>query len=130
MLRVRGLAVEPSRNFLGSPGARHLLGTKPSFAPPSLNVGLCRKLPFCGGAPEAAEAVVTLPMQDNGDVSGAALVLSPWPIKAMEKDDDLLIPMSIDHDPCAHCRIPMDMMRHGWLTRLFQAKQQWSTMSS
>jgi hypothetical protein len=41
-----------------------------------------------------------------------------------------LIPTRIDHDPCAHCRMPMDMMRHSWLTRLFQAKQQWSTISS
>jgi len=41
-----------------------------------------------------------------------------------------LIPTRVDHDPCAHCRMPMDMMRHGWLARLFQAKQQWSTMSS
>jgi hypothetical protein len=41
-----------------------------------------------------------------------------------------LIPTRIDHDPCARWRMPMDMMRHGWLTRLFQAKQQWSTMSS
>lgn len=25
--------------------------------------------------------------------------------------------------------MPMDMERHGWLARLFEAKQQWSTMS-
>ena len=24
-----------------------------------------------------------------------------------------LIPKRIDHDPCAHWRMPMDMMRHG-----------------
>jgi hypothetical protein len=58
--------------------------------------------------------------------SGAATALCP-------RDDAIsgavspggLIPRRIDHDPCAHWRMPMDMMRHGWLTRLFQAKQQW-----
>lgn len=41
-----------------------------------------------------------------------------------------ILPGRVDHDPCAHGRMPMDMMRHGWLTSLFQAKQQWSTISS
>jgi hypothetical protein len=35
-----------------------------------------------------------------------------------------------DHDRQAHLRMPMDMMRQGWLTRLFQASQHRSTMSS
>ena len=51
-----------------------------------------------------------------------------WRNRLAEAAD--VIPRLADHDPCAHCRMPMDMMRHGWLTSLFQAKQQWSTMSS
>src|SRR5450759_1038555 len=41
-----------------------------------------------------------------------------------------LIPSPIDQNPCAHWRNPMDMMRQGWSTSLFQASQQWSTRSS
>ena len=41
-----------------------------------------------------------------------------------------LIPVPIDQNPCAHWRSPMDMMRQGWSTSLFQALQQWSTRSS
>jgi len=35
-----------------------------------------------------------------------------------------------DHDPCAQLRNPIDMMRHGWSMRLFQAWQHWSTTLS
>src|SRR6516225_1862139 len=35
-----------------------------------------------------------------------------------------LIPVPIDQNPCAHWRSPMDMMRQGWSTSLFQALQQ------
>lgn len=66
------------------------LGTKPSFAPVSLNVGLYKKRPLCLCVPEATEAAITLSVQSNGDVAKPTLVLSPWPIRAMEKDDDLL----------------------------------------
>jgi len=31
-------------------------------------------------------------MQGNGDIAEPTFVLYPWPIKAMEKDDDLLSP--------------------------------------
>src|SRR5450756_2878021 len=43
---------------------------------------------------------------------------------------DPFIPSPIDQNPCAHWRNPMDMMRQGWSTSLFQASQQWSTRSS
>ena len=43
---------------------------------------------------------------------------------------EALIPKCIDQNSWAHWRRPMDMMRHGCSTSLFQAKQQWSTMSS
>ncbi len=36
----------------------------------------------------------------------------------------------VDQDPWAQLRRPMDMIRQGWSTRLFQASQQWSTTSS
>ena len=35
-----------------------------------------------------------------------------------------LIPSLIDHNSCAHCRNPMDMIFQGRSTRVFQAKQQ------
>jgi len=41
-----------------------------------------------------------------------------------------LIPNLADHDAWTHLRVPRDMMRQGWSTRRFQAKQQWSRMSS
>ena len=36
----------------------------------------------------------------------------------------LLIPIPIDQNPWAQSRRPMDMMRQGWSTSLFQASQQ------
>jgi hypothetical protein len=41
-----------------------------------------------------------------------------------------VIPSLTDQHPCAQSRRPMDMMFQGWSARLFQAEQQWSTMSS
>ena len=41
-----------------------------------------------------------------------------------------LIPTCTEDHPCAHWRIPMDMIFHGRSTRLFQASQQSATMSS
>ena len=35
-----------------------------------------------------------------------------------------LIPMLTDQNPCAQSRNPMDMMRQGWASSLFQASQQ------
>jgi hypothetical protein len=35
-----------------------------------------------------------------------------------------LIPNPADQDRCAQLRRPIDMIVHGWSTRLFQAKQQ------
>ena len=42
----------------------------------------------------------------------------------------LLIPTVIDQNPCAHLRMPRDMIFHGWSMRLFQAWQHSATMSS
>ena len=43
---------------------------------------------------------------------------------------DRLIPTVIDQNPCAHLRMPRDMIFHGWSMRLFQAWQHSATMSS
>ena len=40
------------------------------------------------------------------------------------------IPTVIDQNPCAHLRMPRDMIFHGWSMRLFQAWQHSATMSS
>ena len=39
------------------------------------------------------------------------------------------MPNFTDRDPCVQWRIPMDMMRQGYATRLSQASQQWSAMA-
>ena len=44
--------------------------------------------------------------------------------------DRCLIPTVIDQNPCAHLRMPRDMIFHGWSMRLFQAWQHSTTMSS
>ena len=41
-----------------------------------------------------------------------------------------LIPTPIDQPPCAQLRMPIDVIRPGWSVSLFQASQQWATMSS
>ncbi|WP_090571021.1 helix-turn-helix domain-containing protein [Belnapia rosea] len=41
-----------------------------------------------------------------------------------------LIPNPTDQNRCAQSRSPMDMIVQGCSTRRFQARQQWSTMSS
>ena len=43
---------------------------------------------------------------------------------------DRLIPTVIDQNPCAHLRMPREMIFHGWSMRLFQAWQHSATMSS
>ena len=43
---------------------------------------------------------------------------------------DELIPTVIDQNPCAHLRMPRDMIFHDWSMRLFQAWQHSATMSS
>ena len=55
----------------------------------------------------------------QSDVSSEANALS-----------DDLIPTVIDQNPCAHLRMPRDMIFHGWSMRLFQAWQHSATMSS
>lgn len=43
---------------------------------------------------------------------------------------DGLIPRFTDQNWQAHSRRPSDMILQGWSTSLFQAPQQWSTISS
>lgn len=42
----------------------------------------------------------------------------------VDEIEHALIPNRGDHDPCAHWRVPMDLMRSGWSISLFQASQQ------
>ena len=44
--------------------------------------------------------------------------------------ENQIIPTVIDQNPCAHLRMPRDMIFHGWSMRLFQAWQHSATMSS
>ena len=55
----------------------------------------------------------------------------PLLIDQLEEDlDNPVIPTVIDQNPCAHLRMPRDMIFHGWSMRLFQAWQHSATMSS
>jgi hypothetical protein len=51
------------------------------------------------------------------------------PIAALLAHEDL-IPRVIDQNACAQSRKPSDMIFQGCSTSLFQASQQWSTISS
>ena len=57
-------------------------------------------------------------------------------LTAYQRRDELgqyfagLIPLPTDQNRYAQSRKPMEIMRHGWSTSLFQASQQWSTTSS
>ena len=42
----------------------------------------------------------------------------------------VVIPMLIDQNLCAQARRPMEVILSGWASSLFQASQQWATMSS
>ena len=41
-----------------------------------------------------------------------------------------LIPDLSDQNPCAQSRMPIEVILAGWAKSLFQAMQQWATMSS
>ena len=48
-----------------------------------------------------------------------------WKFKSLDRrSSGALIPDRGDQDPCAHWRVPMDLMRSGWSISLFQASQQ------
>ena len=50
--------------------------------------------------------------------------------RRLQRFQKQLIPTVIDQNPCAHLRMPRDMIFHGWSMRLFQAWQHSATMSS
>jgi arginase len=58
------------------------------------------------------------------DVMDEGLVATKYQVS------DGLIPRLTDQDPCAQSRRPSDMIRQSCSTSLFQASQQWSTISS
>ena len=51
-------------------------------------------------------------------------------IELVRAPERAFIPTVIDQNPCAHLRMPRDMIFHGWSMRLFQAWQHSATMSS
>ena len=51
-------------------------------------------------------------------------------LKNQDPLNPMVIPTVIDQNPCAHLRMPRDMIFHGWSMRLFQAWQHSATMSS
>lgn len=57
---------ETGRVFIGLGTAE--IGTKPSFAPVSLNVGLCLKLPVYLRVPGESEPAIQPPMQGYGEM--------------------------------------------------------------
>ena len=63
---------------------------------------------------------------------GSTLITSNLPFEEWTDTfgTERLIPTVIDQNPCAHLRMPRDMIFHGWSMRLFQAWQHSATMSS
>ena len=63
---------------------------------------------------------------------GSTIVTSNLPFDEWTSTfgSERLIPTVIDQNPCAHLRMPRDMIFHGWSMRLFQAWQHSATMSS
>ena len=49
---------------------------------------------------------------------------------AADVEEDDIIPTCIDQNPCAHSRMPMEVIFHGRSMSLFRASQQSATMSS
>ena len=88
----------------------------------SLNKMLVLELARCAYI-ERRENVIALGNSGTGK-SHIALGLG---LAACQKG---LIPTVIDQNPCAHLRMPRDMIFHGWSMRLFQAWQHSATMSS
>ena len=77
--------------------------------------------------------------QIAGDLGISVSALGRWVTELREEDllsgphEDAakeIIPTVIDQNPCAHLRMPRDMIFHGWSMRLFQAWQHSATMSS
>ena len=62
--------------------------------------------------------------------TGTVLAESRLPLRKWLLATQMLIPTVIDQNPCAHLRMPRDMIFHGWSMRLFQAWQHSATMSS
>ena len=69
---------------------------------------------------DAAKSAVDLVIPIHQDLAAV--------LDAIPKEQ--LIPTVIDQNPCAHLRMPRDMIFHGWSMRLFQAWQHSATMSS
>jgi len=78
-----------------------------------------------------ASANVGLPMTSCHALMGNWLVIMVEPrsyrsstISIRSRRCVAVIPTCTDQHSCAHLRIPMDLVRAGWLISLFQASQQ------
>jgi signal transduction histidine kinase len=96
---------------------------------------LVRGLPAIRGHGGADGDFIAVSVEDNG--SGIApdtmkQIFDPFfTTKGLNKDTGLgLIPRFSDQNPQAQARRPSDMILQGCSTSLFQASQQWSTISS
>ena len=88
-------------------------------------------------ANEIHEALQDISRRPTPDVTGAiqhAIAALEATARDVTGEPNLtlgrLIPTVIDQNPCAHLRMPRDMIFHGWSMRLFQAWQHSATMSS
>ena len=66
----------------------------------------------------------------SGRIARAESLRALKPSGPVTKQRYRLIPTAPVQNPWAHFRVPMEAMRAGCETRLFQAWQQWSSMSS
>jgi hypothetical protein len=74
-----------------------------------------------GSAPDLRSMTFIAPLRATPTASGR---------RAPRSINRGLIPSLSDQYPWAQSRRPMEVILQGWLTRVFQAKQQWSTMSA
>ena len=103
---------------------------------PEIQVSLTREI---GAIRQIDQATLSSVVDEFiGELDGGGMSFSGGPQEALSMLDGSisaetarrLIPTVIDQNPCAHLRMPRDMIFHGWSMRLFQAWQHSATMSS
>ncbi len=76
---------------------------------------------------DEAESIRSLVDESRGHLMLGHILLFGTEFRQLLEE---IIPTVIDPNPCAHLRMPRDMIFHGWSMRLFQAWQHSATMSS
>jgi hypothetical protein len=87
---------------------------------------MCRGVRRTTDVDDSSTGITAEQLNDFEQAIGAAHWVSQ--IRNTALDD--IIPTCIDQNPCAHLRMPMDMIFHGRSMSLFQVSQQSATMSS